>query len=163
MSAHGFDSIPPEIVAAVFNHCLPDTSDHLWPSSLEAPLLLAQICGQWREICLDTPNLWTSIAFGNTRSIELLKEWLLRARHHPLTIYLDCWDETRAQMLIDVVKPYCLPWQDVYFALPMSAQRQLNTCTFPCLERLTISSTHAEPSDQMTDPVIIRDAPLLRK
>ncbi|KAJ7809765.1 hypothetical protein B0H13DRAFT_1927765 [Mycena leptocephala] len=144
-------------------HCLPDTSDHLWPSSLEAPLLLAQICRQWREICLDTPRLWASIAFGETRSIELLKEWLSRARRQPLTIYLDCGDETRAQMLVDVVKPYCLQWQDIHFALPLSAQRQLNTCTFPCLERLMISSTHAELSDQTTDPVIIRDAPLLRE
>jgi hypothetical protein len=66
-------------------------------------------------------------------------------------------------MLVDVVKPYCLQWQDIYFALPISAQRQLNTCTFPCLERLIISSTHAEPSDRTADPVIIRDAPLLHK
>jgi hypothetical protein len=163
MSAQGFDSIPAEIVAAIFQHCLPDTSDHLWPSSLEAPLLLVQICRQWREICLDTPRLWASIAFGETRSIELLKEWLSRARRQPLTIYLDCGDETRAQMLVDVVKPCCLQWQDIHFALPLSAQRQLNTCTFPCLEQLTISSTHAELSDQTTDPVIIRDAPLLRE
>ncbi|KAJ7894028.1 hypothetical protein B0H13DRAFT_1569025, partial [Mycena leptocephala] len=83
---HGFDSVPPEIVAAMFKHCLPDNSDHLWPSSLEAPLLLAQICRRWREICLDTPCLWASIAFGEIGSIELLKEWLLRARHQPLTI-----------------------------------------------------------------------------
>jgi hypothetical protein len=33
----------------------------------------------------------------------LLKEWLLRARHHPLTIHLDCRNETRARMLLDVV------------------------------------------------------------
>jgi hypothetical protein len=66
-------------------------------------------------------------------------------------------------MLVDVVKPYCLQWQDIHFALPLSALRQLNTSTFPCLERLTLSSNGAEPSDQTTDPIIIRDAPLLRE
>jgi hypothetical protein len=42
----------------------------------------------------------TSIAFGAIRSIELLKEWLSRAQHQPLTIYLDCHDETRARCLL---------------------------------------------------------------
>jgi hypothetical protein len=97
-----------------------------------------------------------------TRSIELLEEWLSRARHQPLTIYLDCEDETRARMLVDVVKPYCLQWQDIHFSLPMSALRQLNTCIFSCLERLTLSSTDSEPL-AMTDPVIMWDAPLLRE
>ncbi|KAJ7886936.1 hypothetical protein B0H13DRAFT_2342673 [Mycena leptocephala] len=162
MSTHvqGFDSIPTELVAAIFQHCLPVS--YLWPSSLEVPLLLAQICRRWREICLDTPRLWTFIAFDETRSIELLKEWLSRARHHLLAICLDCEHETRAHMLVDVVKPYCLQWQDIHFSLPLSALRQLNTCTFPCLERLTLSSTSSEPFP-MTDPVIMQDAPLLRE
>ncbi|KAJ7919666.1 hypothetical protein B0H13DRAFT_2656613 [Mycena leptocephala] len=162
MTTQGFDSIPAELVAAIFQHCLPNPSDHLWPSSLEAPLLLAQICRRWREICLDTPNLWTSIAFGETRSIELLEEWLLRARRHPLTIHLKCRDKTRARMLVDAVKPYCLQWQHIHFALPLSEHRQLNTSTFPYLERLTLYSTKSEPLE-MTDPVIVRDAPLLRE
>jgi hypothetical protein len=86
----------------------------------------------------------------------------LRAEHHPLTIYLKCEDKTRARMLVDVVKPYCLRWRVIHFVLPLSEHRQFNTCTFPCLERLTLISTNSEPL-AMTDPVIIRDAPLLRE
>ncbi|KAJ7803865.1 hypothetical protein B0H13DRAFT_1473793, partial [Mycena leptocephala] len=76
-------SVPPEITATIFGHCLPALSS---PSLHEAPMLLTRICHQWREISLDTPALWASLAFGERRSIELLKEWLSRARNHPLTI-----------------------------------------------------------------------------
>ncbi|KAJ7929544.1 hypothetical protein B0H13DRAFT_1513268, partial [Mycena leptocephala] len=78
--------VPPEITVIIFGHCLP--SDPQRPSRHQAPLLLARICRQWREICLDTPELWTSIAFGDSRSVELLKRWLSRARNQPLTLSL---------------------------------------------------------------------------
>jgi hypothetical protein len=66
-------------------------------------------------------------------------------------------------MLIDVVKPYCLRWRDICFVLPLSGHYQLKTSTFPCLERLTLSVASGYPSDARKDPVIIRDAPLLRQ
>ncbi|KAJ6533031.1 hypothetical protein B0H19DRAFT_879289, partial [Mycena capillaripes] len=50
-------SLPPEITMEVFVRCLPSESDRC-PSWKQAPLLLAQICRQWRQIALDTPALW---------------------------------------------------------------------------------------------------------
>ncbi|KAJ7929564.1 hypothetical protein B0H13DRAFT_1564838, partial [Mycena leptocephala] len=86
-------SVPPEITGIIFIHCLPSNPLPFrewapWPSPHEAPLLLAQICRRWREICLDTPELWKSIAFGDTKSVELQKRWLSRARNQPLTLSL---------------------------------------------------------------------------
>ncbi|KAJ7916029.1 hypothetical protein B0H13DRAFT_2451136 [Mycena leptocephala] len=150
--------LPPEITVAIFGHCMPLRP--VWPSPREAPLLLAQICRQWREICLDTPQLWASIAFGSKRSVELLKKWLSRARNYPLTLYLHTLSEERAQMLMEVVKPYCSQWQDVRFVLPSSMDHQLSL-SLPRLERLTLDGL-VPKSDRMRAPIVLGDAPLLR-
>ncbi|KAJ6556844.1 hypothetical protein DFH09DRAFT_890059, partial [Mycena vulgaris] len=50
-------SLPPEITSKIFVMSLPPDR---WtePSPHPAPLLLAQICREWRSISLDTPELW---------------------------------------------------------------------------------------------------------
>ncbi|KAJ7921446.1 hypothetical protein B0H13DRAFT_2655962 [Mycena leptocephala] len=170
--------LPPEITATIFGHCFPSPSDSPLaqglgrvheetfsdvprPSPHAAPLLLTQICRQWREICLDTPDLWASIAFDDTGSIELLKTWLSRARNHPLTVSLEFSNKTRVEQLMEAVKPYCAQWQDVHFHLPMSAHLQLNMSAFPRLKRLAlIGPMRRQPC--MMVPLVFRDAPLLR-
>ncbi|KAJ6541234.1 hypothetical protein DFH09DRAFT_929256 [Mycena vulgaris] len=42
---HPVLSLPAEMVEVVFVHCLPQIS---YPSATHAPLLMAQICRQWR-------------------------------------------------------------------------------------------------------------------
>ncbi|KAJ7181106.1 hypothetical protein C8R46DRAFT_828947, partial [Mycena filopes] len=49
-------TIPFEITAVIFVHCLPDTPAR--PSSTMAPILLTRICRQWRDIAGSTPKLW---------------------------------------------------------------------------------------------------------
>ncbi|KAJ7921445.1 hypothetical protein B0H13DRAFT_149218 [Mycena leptocephala] len=169
--------LPPEITATIFGHCLPpdsplarelgrvheeSSSDIPRPSPHAAPLLLTQICRQWREICLDTPDLWASIAFGKTGSIELLKTWLSRTRNRPLTVFLRSRDETRAEQLMEAVKPYCAQWQNVRFDLPLSAHLQLNMSAFPRLERLALTCPMQGLRSGTRVPIIFRDAPLLR-
>ncbi|KAJ7809597.1 hypothetical protein B0H13DRAFT_2149777 [Mycena leptocephala] len=134
--------LPPEITATIFGHCLPSNTP--WPSPHTAPLLLTQIC-------LDSPDL----------SIELLKTWLSRTRNRPLTVFLRSRDETRAEQLMEAVKPYCAQWQDVRFDLPMSAHLQLNMSAFPRLERLALSC-YVRQRPGTTTPIVFRDAPLLR-
>ncbi|KAJ7645979.1 hypothetical protein DFH06DRAFT_581170 [Mycena polygramma] len=161
--------LPPEIVALIFEYCLPShtwhawspqdsgPNDHLWPSPNKAPLLLAQICGRWREICLNTPSLWRSIAFGEGGSLDLLETWLLRAGNQPLRIFLQSRDDTRADALMRNVKPHSSRWQEVHFALPASAHQQLDLMAFPCLERLTLVTP-----DEAGPSIVIQQAPSLR-
>ncbi|KAJ7645973.1 hypothetical protein DFH06DRAFT_581053 [Mycena polygramma] len=142
--------LPPEIIVLIFEHCLPFSSypwhrwssssfDHLRPSPSKAPLLLAQICRRWREICLDAPSLWASIAFGDTGSIDFLEMWLSRARGHRLRIHLQTQDDDRGELLAQVVKRHSSQWKELYFGLPTSTHEQLHMFTFACLERLTIT------------------------
>ncbi|KAJ7084938.1 hypothetical protein C8R44DRAFT_541434, partial [Mycena epipterygia] len=50
-------TIPNELTAKIFIRCLPDHG-RVRPSEIAAPLLLAQVCRQWRDVALDTGDLW---------------------------------------------------------------------------------------------------------
>ncbi|KAJ6457026.1 hypothetical protein C8R47DRAFT_915790, partial [Mycena vitilis] len=53
-------TIAPEIISRIFLACLPDHG-RVRPSVNKPPLVLAQICRQWREIALSLPELWASV------------------------------------------------------------------------------------------------------
>ncbi|KAG6883834.1 hypothetical protein C0993_003486 [Termitomyces sp. T159_Od127] len=53
------------------------------------PILLGQVCKQWRNVTLTTPLLWTSffvLCNLKTQTVELLKIWLERSADLPLNI-----------------------------------------------------------------------------
>ncbi|KAJ6457004.1 hypothetical protein C8R47DRAFT_916465, partial [Mycena vitilis] len=50
-------TLPPEIIAQIFVACLPDHG-RVRPSRDTAPILLAQICRQWRNIAISSSELW---------------------------------------------------------------------------------------------------------
>ncbi|KAJ7465182.1 hypothetical protein FB451DRAFT_431674 [Mycena latifolia] len=85
-------NLPPELVCEIFLHCLPPPGTP--PSPRDAPLLLAQVCGQWRGIALSLPTLWTSVCAAVSVSLapndELLSAmldlWLERAGNCTLSV-----------------------------------------------------------------------------
>ncbi|KAJ7635282.1 hypothetical protein FB45DRAFT_681008, partial [Roridomyces roridus] len=48
-------SLPPEITADIFEHCVVSRST---PSPTQAPLLFMQVCREWRQVALASPRLW---------------------------------------------------------------------------------------------------------
>ncbi|KAJ6486861.1 hypothetical protein C8R45DRAFT_930442 [Mycena sanguinolenta] len=90
-------SLPPEIVAEIFAHSLPSCPDCPPPHGTLSPLLLCQICRQWRTIALSTPVLWRAINVELGRGdsektlaaeLDLLKTWLKRSGDCPLSLSL---------------------------------------------------------------------------
>ncbi|KAJ7314183.1 hypothetical protein DFH08DRAFT_638894, partial [Mycena albidolilacea] len=80
---------PPEITSLIFAHCfLESPSSFPQPSPLKAPLLLAQICCQWRDIAIASPELWQSTGLVDTRSVHVFETWLARSGNHPLNLSL---------------------------------------------------------------------------
>ncbi|KAF7348114.1 F-box domain-containing protein [Mycena sanguinolenta] len=156
--------LPPEITVDIFHHCLPSPTpgfeSHSWPSPQEAPLLLAQVCCQWRDISLSTPQLWASIAFEKG-AIELLELWLSRTGNHPLTISLRAVDEQRAFKFMQAIIRHNSRWQNVHLVLPLIAIRQLELSCFPCLTRLALWTVGAGQWTR-APPVTIQGSPLLR-
>ncbi|KAJ7684317.1 hypothetical protein DFH06DRAFT_3666 [Mycena polygramma] len=89
-------SLPPEIIAHVFVQCLP-VHGRVRPSPMTPPLLLAQICQQWREIALGTCELWRSVDVQfiergdgtdvpNDGALPIIKTWLSRAKGQSLSL-----------------------------------------------------------------------------
>ncbi|KAJ7762562.1 hypothetical protein B0H16DRAFT_1311801, partial [Mycena metata] len=52
-------TLPVEITAEIFFHCLPRHPS--FPSARIAPMLLGRICRQWRNIACSTPRLWAHL------------------------------------------------------------------------------------------------------
>jgi hypothetical protein len=52
--------LPIDILQEIFASCLP-TEHYPVVSRYEAPLLLTQVCKNWRNIALSTPHLWSAI------------------------------------------------------------------------------------------------------
>ncbi|KAJ7291908.1 hypothetical protein C8J57DRAFT_221294, partial [Mycena rebaudengoi] len=64
MPPKAFD-LPFEITSEIFLGSLP-SHGRIQPAADEPPLLLAQICQQWRSVALAIPELWSSIAIDHS-------------------------------------------------------------------------------------------------
>ncbi|KDQ08322.1 hypothetical protein BOTBODRAFT_191824 [Botryobasidium botryosum FD-172 SS1] len=52
-------------------------------------LLVSQVCHRWREVALNTGQLWTRIDLTKPPPHERIKLWLERSRNHPLDAFYD--------------------------------------------------------------------------
>ncbi|KAJ7467528.1 hypothetical protein FB451DRAFT_1369249 [Mycena latifolia] len=119
-------SLPPEIIAEVFRRC-GSSSGPPSPSPAEAPLLLGQICRQWRQIAINTPALWRSLRFfGDVSSVELLKLWLSRTGNLPLECTVYCTSQPQADSLVEATMQHSDQWQDMSFGLPLVSLPKLH-------------------------------------
>ncbi|KAJ6565370.1 hypothetical protein B0H10DRAFT_2113122 [Mycena sp. CBHHK59/15] len=157
-------SLPPEITMEVFRCCLPSDSMPR-PSPFKAPLLLAQICRQWRRIALNTPNLWRSLVFGDESSVEILKLWLSRAGNLPLNYSLHCTNPSRAGALIETIILHSHQWQDVSFGIPLTSFPKLDMRyqSLPMLRQISLDIHQRASDDAVPDTITIQNAPLLRE
>ncbi|KAJ6512366.1 hypothetical protein DFH09DRAFT_1288284 [Mycena vulgaris] len=142
-------TLPNEITSRIFIDCLP-SHGRVRPSPHTAPLILVQICRQWREIALSTCQLWSSIflqisSMDGDRAHNLLEHWISRAKGHPLSLGL----HTNYQALPPAVlallpsRSVQIKWLELH--LIPGEFRQLFTphTPFPLLHHLAIS----HPSD----------------
>ncbi|KAJ7202877.1 hypothetical protein GGX14DRAFT_653358 [Mycena pura] len=89
--ASPFLRLPPELICDIFICCLPPP--RTLPSPRDAPLLLGQVCHQWRNIALSFPVLWSSICLAAVFAashgnglLALLDTWLERSGNSHLSL-----------------------------------------------------------------------------
>lgn len=81
--------LPPEMLAHIFSLSL---STRRLPSQIPFEVTLSHVCGFWRGVALNTPNLWTRINIYSPRSSRLLTEYLRRSGSNlPLDVYIDTY------------------------------------------------------------------------
>ncbi|KAJ7054759.1 hypothetical protein C8F01DRAFT_484450 [Mycena amicta] len=152
---------PPEIVCTIFEHCLVRSGTRPAKSSpTRAPLLLAQICHRWRELCLHWPSLWSSVAFHQLGSVALLKLWIERSRNHPLTLDIVAIDDTLGDAYMDELVGHFERWKDVSVMFPSLDRFCDYRGPFPVLTQLYVDAI--SPSGGQLPRFEVLQAPRLR-
>ncbi|KAK7031824.1 F-box domain-containing protein [Favolaschia claudopus] len=94
-------SLPHEIVAEIFIHTIPPYPDPPPPRTCPSTVL-TQICRQWREIAIGTPQLWKTIylvaynlpipqrrSFDSQQAFRQASLWVKRSGSCPLSVYVE--------------------------------------------------------------------------
>ncbi|KAJ7672875.1 hypothetical protein B0H17DRAFT_988719 [Mycena rosella] len=116
----------------------------------EGPLMLLQVCRAWKELVLQTPQLWTSFAL-DFRSfppnqheflISTMKRWIDRSRNLPLSFNLHYpLPDATCTTLIQYILPLSVRWRDVTLCAPAASlfpQWEVNSNSFPSLRTLSM-------------------------
>ncbi|KAJ6589947.1 hypothetical protein DFH09DRAFT_1358996 [Mycena vulgaris] len=164
-------SLPPEITQRIFQASLPSTgapnSTAQQPLSQQAPLLLTQICSDWRDIALDTPELWQSIVVDRSTGYvnpAMVRLWMSRAKNHPRDISFATQDPKRGTEFLVESMEHSQQWRDVELCLPLESFSDLaaHHGPFPFLRSLSLS-LGSETYNFSLQTITIRGAPLLRE
>lgn len=156
--------IPTELTLQIFKCAMPPQPS--LPSALEAPLLVAQICRIWREICLSSPELWSTVEFSRPAAdshrpiLDLAELWLSRAKTRPLRLWLQDMHRNRTGPvpLLETTIRWSSQWEEVLITLPIATLSSLQNTSFPLLCRLILVIVNHLVDEVFT----ISHAPLLR-
>ncbi|KAJ7635260.1 hypothetical protein FB45DRAFT_1057132 [Roridomyces roridus] len=155
-------SLPPEITTEIFQQCVGHWVVH---SPAEAPLLLTQVCHQWREIALASPQLWRSLGSIRRFPGELLQTWLPRSGDLPLDCTFHCWDVAEAGPMIEASFQHSRRWQDIVIGMPVASfsKLRLDEVQFPILRKISFVVTQHPFEDLDSRTITLRNVPSLRE
>lgn len=139
--------LPIELWVKIFLLCLPD-EEFIVPNSHHAPLLLCQICTQWRQIAVGTPLLWNTLSIRASWRRRIWKSalecWLHRSGN--VSLYLDisiptfmdegCLDHH----VLKAVTATAGRWHHLRLSLSSNLLRTLLNNPMPLLRTLEFSS-----------------------
>lgn len=173
--------VPLEVLQSIFVLCL----DRLPLHPTRAPLLLMQICGEWRRVALATPKLWTALNIPVTDSdliISALRSWLDSSQNRPLDFVVDFENSQRSitsstqNSYVNVLCAHARRWREARFVLryeqsTSSFAGHLTPEALPMLQGLSIQigcpelGIEPDNSEQQSDSSLIpilNSCPFLR-
>ncbi|KAF7325392.1 F-box domain-containing protein [Mycena venus] len=160
-------TLPPEILAEIFIHCLP-VSGLVTPDPAEPPLALCAICRWWREVALSTPRLWSSLLVDfDDMHVDLYRKWLLRARSAPLSISLKDWDEKEVLASVDPLLRTFVglsrQWKNIEIDIGLDLACSIFPVDgdFPLLEHLSVSVHASDLSISFCEAPKLREVSIL--
>ncbi|KIL67081.1 hypothetical protein M378DRAFT_160057 [Amanita muscaria Koide BX008] len=159
-----------ELWAEIFSFCLP-SSKFVKPSPQDAPLLLCNVCSDWRHIALTTPKLWSSLAVHIIRPSELtpvfVQSWIDRSGVLPLSLSLEtsplCSNSTEDTLdkTVSVLFSYASRWLNISFTLSSPIGNALPTLeNAPLLREFSL---HPSPYSKTRYAIPFNIAPHLRR
>ncbi|KAE9406651.1 hypothetical protein BT96DRAFT_203027 [Gymnopus androsaceus JB14] len=134
-SRSGIHRLPDKILSSIFLNAINECDDSAEVAFL--PLTLSHTSSRWREVCVSTSFLWTSIYMSlpyrhNQSTIQnqlvYLRTWISRSDSSPLNIHLDFrdpewdWNEethrftsTWASQIFSIILPHANRWKHIEF------------------------------------------------
>lgn len=109
-------NFPPEILRQIFVLAC-DANNEVAIGGYMPAMVLSSVCTVWRNICMDTPELWSRISVKFERFVEdslmLLVTLLSRSKQSPLTIFVSLWflPEIHRNRIMAALVNHCHRWQ----------------------------------------------------
>ncbi|KAJ7638269.1 hypothetical protein FB45DRAFT_1023074 [Roridomyces roridus] len=130
-------SIPAELAIAIFKAHVKQAQ--------QDPLVLAQVCGQWRHTALATPELWTNI-----QSVAELQGWFERTGTCPIEadVRIRC-SENWATLNYFLVN-YPMRWKSLVCSISNNTQLLLPSTNLPNLRKISLLGCVRPPMGQLT-------------
>ncbi|TFK38335.1 hypothetical protein BDQ12DRAFT_683467 [Crucibulum laeve] len=141
--------IPTELLSEIFLNCVDGAMDAA--NTIQIPLLVAQICTNWREAAIATPRLWSRLFLqlapdneaANAQS-ELVDTWLERSSAAHLSIYV-FWEDPPflgSHPVLDSLVLHSKRWENMFFYMPFGAFKSLARIRgrLDCLTELSLGS-----------------------
>ncbi|KAJ7487928.1 hypothetical protein FB451DRAFT_1390902 [Mycena latifolia] len=172
-------TLPAEITSQIFVESLP-AHGRVRPSPRKAPLVLAQICHQWREIALSTSDLWRSIDLTfrsssvrrlpdgkeyedapNEGALPLLETWLSRTKERPISLTLRSKYDQPSPQLLELIPSFAAQFHRM--ELQLSPQNYQHLLAMPAaFSQLRDLAIHCYPHSDENLASIFGRAPALR-
>ncbi|KAF7345176.1 hypothetical protein MSAN_01893900 [Mycena sanguinolenta] len=176
--------LPFELTSKTFCLCLP-RHGRVRPRRNGPPLQMAQVCRQWRDVALATPELWRSIdfefsveelrydglptLFGQPEKefmqwnpAAILDLWLTRSSQLPISVSMCCYDFLPSSM-IPLLASHSRRWEHLELKLHRNDFRELAQTPgpFPLLRGLFIRVLGDPRPVEIRD--FLRNIPMLAK
>ncbi|KAJ7280366.1 hypothetical protein C8J57DRAFT_1302425 [Mycena rebaudengoi] len=176
-------TLPFDIISQIFVCCLPADASSL-PSRFEAPLLVAAICKEWREVALATHELWNTIHLDLrpqmlTKTVTLLAFWIPRAGGLPLSMSI-CFKfrpdpregfgppshetfGTDWKALWALISQHSSHWHSIELHIPLKVLLRFPSKNFTTLKTLSLDCGYGFMDSQHEPVQAFATAPQLRE
>ncbi|KAF9012941.1 hypothetical protein BDZ89DRAFT_1077146 [Hymenopellis radicata] len=157
----------------IFGHCISKISSDEDPDALDpkgAPWLLARVCHRWRELAVNTPQLWTRLLLDFDTHLGHITErqcayktglFIQRSRGLPMEVYLGSMKSVAAHPVIPALEVSIPQWRYLDVDLPWASLESLSGNSFPSLRALWLR-LRSNPLDLHVDVFQPMRVPVLR-
>ena len=194
---HGIESLPPEILSYIFiigsdnliyedisafgdNDNMNDINNDDSDEETHFATLCSSVCQYWRDIAINTCQLWSSLIFdGSEVSLERSTVWLARSKDVPLSILVDLPDSEgkiaptsrggsdMSDRILELILPHVLRWK--IFALQADSNelifmwqtRLALLSSAPILEHIEFHCSEEWFDEHASQPPMFRSPPVI--
>src|ERR1700728_807674 len=108
------ESLPNELLATIFAYgSRPSTHTGFRDSNLPFPLLVSSINKHWRDVALNSPDVWSCVYVSGWQPLEVTRTWIRRSRGCMLdvTLNLRFIKQADVDLIIDLIVPHVGRWR----------------------------------------------------